>query len=154
MSVSRREVMAAAVPLTASLLCGPVVAASGSPRSVEALRGKLTGRLYTPSDAGYGAARRGLGPTTVDDRHPALVVEPASPDDIARTLAFARERGMDISVRSGGHDAFGASTSASGVVIDLSRMAAISVDPATGVARAGAGARAGMLGLDESGRRQ
>lgn len=145
MAVSRRDVIAAAAPLTASLLCTPVTAASTADRSIEALRGKLAGPLYAPSDAGYAAARRGLGPTTVDDRHPALVVEPVSPDDIARTLSFARAQGLDISVRSGGHDAFGASTSASGVVIDLSRLAAISVDPATGMARAGAGGRAGML---------
>jgi FAD/FMN-containing dehydrogenase len=122
------------------------MAAKADPlQPVDVLRGKLRGRLYTPADSFYNLARRGLGTTPVDDRFPALVVLPEGPDDIARTLDFARAQHLEISVRSGGHDVFGASTTATGVVIDLSRMNAVSFDPATGIARAGAGARSGEL---------
>ena len=115
------------------------------PQTPEALRGKLTGKLFTPADVGYLAARRGLGPTPVDDRFPALVVLPEGPDDIARALDFAQTHGLEVSVRSGGHDILGASTAVSGVVIDLVRMSEVRVDPAKRIARAGAGGRATML---------
>ena len=82
----------------------------------EVLRGKLRGTLYAPTDPSYDIARRGLGTTPVDDRFPALVVLPTESDDIARTLEFARTHGLEISVRSGGHDTLGASTTATGVV--------------------------------------
>jgi FAD/FMN-containing dehydrogenase len=145
MTISRRRLISTVVPLTASLMYRPAWAVSGAGRSVEALRGKLKGKLYAPTDSGYDIARRGLGSTPVEDRFPALVVQPNGPEDIARTLEFARKHGLEISVRSGGHDTFGASTTPTGVVIDLSEMSAISVDAATGIARAGAGARASML---------
>ncbi len=145
MLITRRDLILPALPIAAALVCRPAKAVSGTPQTAQGLRDKITGRLYTPTDAGYDSARRGLGPTPVTDRFPALVVQPESPDDIARTLEFARTHDLEVSVRSGGHDAFGASTTASGVVIDLCRMAAIRVDAATGTARAGAGARAGAL---------
>ena len=144
-SVSRRDLISVAVPLTASLICGSASAQSGTPKAVEVLRGKLTGQLFTRSDPGYGTARRVLGTTPVDDRFPELVVLPAGPEDIARTLEFARTQRLDVSLRSGGHDSLGASTIAGGVVIDLSALNAITVDAASGIARAGAGARAAML---------
>lgn len=112
---------------------------------VAALRAGLRGSLFVPADAGYGAARRGGGTTPVGDRLPALIVQPDGPDDVARTLDFAQDRQLHVAVRSGGHDLLGASTPAGGVLIDLSRMNAVELDPLTAVVRVGGGARAGAL---------
>ncbi|MCE0768453.1 FAD-binding oxidoreductase [Pseudonocardia kujensis] len=114
--------------------------------SATGLREQLSGTAYVPQDPGYAAARRGAGTTPVgDDRRPAVVVLPESTDDIARTLEFALTSGLEVSVRSGGHDVLGASSPSSGVLLDLSMLSAVRVDPATGIARAGAGARSGAL---------
>ncbi len=115
--------------------------------SVASLRRHLRGSAFLPAEPPYGQARRGAcGTTPVDDRHPAVVVLPETPEDVARALDFARARDLEISVRSGGHDALGASTTSHGVLIDLTRMSAVHVDAVTGIATAGAGARSGALG--------
>ena len=147
MSIHRRKLFAGTGALVASLIGGadPLRARGLGPSPVERLRGKLRGGLYMPSEAGYGDARRGHGTTPVDGRFPALIVQPEGPDDIARALEFAAGQALDVSVRSGGHDLLGASTAARALLIDLSRMNAIALDPATGLARVGAGMRAGEL---------
>jgi FAD/FMN-containing dehydrogenase len=145
--ISRRNLIAAVPPLAASLLYGCKPTGAVTKQSLDALRGKLRGKLYTPSDSLYNLARRGLGTSPVEDRFPALVVLPEGPDDIARALEFARTQQLEISVRSGGHDYLGASTTAKGVLIDLARMNAVSLDPATGIARAGGGMRSGELNM-------
>lgn len=141
--MDRRKLLAgmtaSAVLLTGGRATGKV------PDRVEALRSKLRGALFLPDDPGYPAARRGGGSTPVYDRHPALVVQAAAPDDVARALEFARSQGLDVAVRAGGHDLLGASTPTRGLLLDLSRMNAICVDPRTGIARVGAGVRAGAL---------
>ncbi len=148
MSISRRTLIASAVPLAAALVCGPARARSGRSAGtdpVQALRGKLRGDLYLPKEPLYDLARTGLGTTPVDDRFPAIVVVPDGADDIARAIDFARSRELALSVRSGGHDIFGASTASNGMLIDLARMNEVAFDPSSGLARAGAGARAGDL---------
>ncbi|QEH78683.1 FAD-binding oxidoreductase [Sphingomonas sp. C8-2] len=136
--------MAAGGGLTAAALCG-AGAQAGLRDPVEALRARLRGRLLVPADAGYAAARRGEGTTPVGDRSPMLIVQPEGPDDVARTLDFVRTQGVDVAVRCGGHDLLGVSTPARGVLIDLSRMNDVVLDPVAGVARVGGGARAGAL---------
>jgi FAD/FMN-containing dehydrogenase len=147
LSISRRNLIVAGAPLAASLICGSDKVASKAVlrQSVTVLRGKLRGKLYTPSDTLYDPARRGSGTTPVDDRFPAVVVQPDAPDDIARTLEFAHTHRLEVSIRSGGHDLLGASTTANGVLIDLCQMNSVNLDPATGVVRAGGGTRAGEL---------
>ena len=147
MSISRRGLLAAGAPIAAALVCGSgQLAANALPRqSVASLRSKLRGQLFAPADNAYDQARRGLGTTPVEDRFPAVVVQPDNPDDIARTLDFARAHHLDISIRSGGHDLLGASTTATGVLIDLCRMNDVSLDATTGIVRVGAGTRAGEL---------
>jgi FAD/FMN-containing dehydrogenase len=112
---------------------------------ISALRGKVRGKVHAPGDPMYDTARLGTGLTPVDDRFPAVVVLPTVPEDVAHALEFARSRQLDVSVRSGGNDVLGASTTRSGVLIDLSLMSSISLESATGIARVGAGARGGAL---------
>jgi len=139
--------MAAAGSLAAALTIGAggMVAKASQLQPLARLRDRLRGAIYTPNDAGYSEARRGRGTTPVENRSPAVIVQPKCPDDIAYALDFAAAHGLEISVRSGGHDLLGASTTATGLLIDLSSMSIVSVDPETGVARVGAGTRAGPL---------
>jgi FAD/FMN-containing dehydrogenase len=122
---------------------------SGSPMrlddKISVLRSKLRGEVHGPDDPMYDTARLGTGLTPVDDRFPAVVVLPTVPEDVAHALEFARSRQLEVSVRSGGNDVLGASTTRSGVLIDLSLMNSISLDYATGIGRVGAGTRGGAL---------
>src|SRR4029453_18406348 len=62
------------------------------------------------------------------DRRPAAVVRVASADDVARVITLARESGVELAVRSGGHSRAGYGTSEGGMVIDLSGMRALDID--------------------------
>jgi FAD/FMN-containing dehydrogenase len=74
------------------------------------------------------------------DRRPAIVVRPAGVDDVITALRFAREQGLLIAVRCGGHSIPGLSTCDDGIVIDLSRMRGAQVDAERRTARVGGGA--------------
>jgi FAD/FMN-containing dehydrogenase len=111
---------------------------SVEPNAIEALRPQLAGSVLAPSDAGYDAARRvhnGL-----IDRHPGVVVRSQGTADVQAAVRFARERGLEISVRGGGHNVAGNAVCDDGLMIDLSSMRAIHVDPRTRRARAQGGA--------------
>jgi FAD/FMN-containing dehydrogenase/DNA-binding HxlR family transcriptional regulator len=101
------------------------------------------GWVLTPADAGYDEARTVWNGAI--DRRPAFIAGCRSPDDVASALRFARERGLPVAVRSGGHGVAGTSVCDDGVVIDLSAMKAIQVDPQARTARAGAGLLWGEL---------
>src|SRR5207244_2776277 len=73
------------------------------------------------------------------DRRPAVVIRPASADDVIAAVNFAREGGLDLAVRGGGHSVPGFGTCDDGVVIDLSGMRAVTVDAAASTARAEGG---------------
>ncbi|OLT10685.1 hypothetical protein BJF79_25710 [Actinomadura sp. CNU-125] len=66
------------------------------------------------------------------DRRPALIVRCASPSDVARGIAHARERGLPLSVRAGGHGVTGDAVLDGAVCLDLRPMNAITVDPGRG----------------------
>ncbi|HEX8205892.1 MAG TPA: FAD-binding oxidoreductase [Solirubrobacteraceae bacterium] len=78
-------------------------------------------------------------------RRPAHVARCSTPADVAEALAFARDRGLPISVRGGGHNVAGHALVDGGLVVDPSPMRAVEVDPAARVVRAGAGARWGDI---------
>lgn len=105
------------------------------------LRRRLRGELVLPADAGYAQARSVWNGMV--DRYPAAVAYCATQDDVIEAVNFARSACLPIAVRSGGHNIAGASVCDDGLVIDLSRMKRIDVDPARGVARAMAGLNLG-----------
>src|SRR4051812_27177890 len=102
-----------------------------------ALRDRLGERILRPEDPGYDEARaihNGLV-----DRRPALIVRCRSADDVVAALALARDEGLEVSVRGGGHNVAGRAVTDGGVMIDLAELKAIAVDPERGTATAGGG---------------
>ena len=107
-------------------------------KGLAALTERFAGEVILPGQPGYDAAR--VVWNGAIDRHPAIVVRPRDNADVATALRFARERELEIAVRSGGHSIPGLSTCDDGIVIDLSRMRGVEVDPERRVARANGGA--------------
>jgi FAD/FMN-containing dehydrogenase len=111
------------------------------PSAVARLRRTLRGEIVLPGDSGYEDARRVWNGMV--DRRPAIIAYCTGADDVAETVSFARSYDLQLSVRGGGHSIAGASVCDQGVVIDLSRMKAITVDPQRRTARAEAGLNLG-----------
>src|SRR3954470_20458131 len=95
------------------------------------------GRLIGPDDAGYDEAHRVYN--AMIHKHPALIAQCANADDVAKVIRFARDRGLLIAVRGGGHNGAGLGTCDGGVVIDLSPIKGVEVDPKARTARVGGG---------------
>ena len=104
---------------------------------VEALRGEVKGDVIAPGDSGYEEARRVYN--GMIDKRPAAVIRCAGTADVAAVIRAARTDGMDLSVRGGSHSAPGFGTNDGGLVIDLSRLQEVVVDPDAKTARAGGG---------------
>jgi FAD/FMN-containing dehydrogenase len=98
---------------------------------------QLSGRLLLPADAGYDDAR--MVWNRMIDRRPALIARCAAPSDVVVAVRFAREHDLLLSVRSGGHNVTGHAVCDRGLMIDLSSMRGVSVDPVRRVATVGAG---------------
>jgi hypothetical protein len=92
------------------------------------------GEQFRPGDAGYDDAR--IVWNGLFDRHPALIARCISTDDVVAAVNYGRENGLTVAVRSGGHSAAGHSSCDDGLVIDLSQMKRIDVDPETQITRA------------------
>ena len=95
------------------------------------------GEIILPGSAGYDAAR--IVWNGMIDRRPAVVARAAGVEDVRRTVRFAREQELPIAVRCGGHSLAGFSTCDDGVVLDLSLMRDVLVDPARRTARVAGG---------------
>ena len=102
----------------------------------------LDGELLMPDSPAYDAVRAAHDPAFADVR-PAYVVRCASEADVVRTLAFARESGLPVVPRGGGHSFVG-NSSTSGILLDLSLLSFVEWEDET-VARIGAGARLGHV---------
>jgi len=111
--------------------------------TIDELRAQVRGSVVTPEDEGYDEARAVYN--AMIDRHPAVVVRAANVGDVMAAVNLAREGGLDLAVRGGGHSVPGFGTCDGGVVIDLSGMRGVHVDPAAKTARAEGGATWGDL---------
>jgi FAD/FMN-containing dehydrogenase len=107
--------------------------------AIHALETELTGTLVRPTDTAYDTARQIWNARF--NRRPALVVRPAGPEDVVRAVRFAKEQELPLAVRGGGHSLAGLGVVDDGLVLDMSGMRKITVDPAARVARVEAGAR-------------
>ena len=99
--------------------------------------GAFEGELIGPEDAGYDEARTLFN--AMIDKRPALIVRCASADEVGQVIAFARRQRLPIAVRGGGHNGGGLGSVDGGVVIDLSLLRSVSVDPGTRTVRVGGG---------------
>jgi FAD/FMN-containing dehydrogenase len=106
--------------------------------SVDNLRETLRGTLMQPHDAGYHEARAVWNGTI--DRRPAVIVKCAGTADVMAAVDFARKHDLEIAVRGGGHNVAGTAVCDDGIVIDLSAMRAVWVDPRAETARVQGGA--------------
>ena len=109
--------------------------------SAEAARQELgadfKGEVIGTDDAAYEEARQVYN--AMIDKRPALIVRCTTPDDVAKVVAFARDREVPLAIRGGGHNGAGLGTVDDGVVIDLSPMKDIQVDPEARTVRVGGG---------------
>ena len=98
----------------------------------------FAGEQITASDSRFDETRAVFN--AMVDRHPALIARCTSPADVALAIAYAREAGLPLAVRAGGHSVAGLSMVDDGVVIDVRPMAQVSIDARNRVATVGAGA--------------
>jgi FAD/FMN-containing dehydrogenase len=98
--------------------------ASPSPL-IPQLRSDLSGPVIAPEDPGYDEARSVF--LTGLDRRPAAIAQVADDADVSRVVSIARDNGLELAVRSGGHSTAGHGTSDGGIVVDLSRMRALDI---------------------------
>jgi FAD/FMN-containing dehydrogenase len=102
------------------------------------LRSKLRGSVALPGQDGYDAARTIWN--AMVDRRPGLVVRCAGADDVINSVRLARDERLLVAVRAGGHNIAGNAVCDAGLLIDLSLMKSVRVDPASGTARVEPGA--------------
>ena len=111
--------------------------------AIDALRTNFGGVVLAADDAGFDDARRAWNAGV--DRRPAAIARCSSTADVVAALGYARERGLEVSVRGGAHNASGLAIAEGGVMIDLSGLAHIDVDPQARRARVGGGALLGAV---------
>jgi FAD/FMN-containing dehydrogenase len=116
---------------------------------LEKLQERLAGTVAVAGTAGYNEAIAIWNGAI--DRHPAVVVRCANSADVASAVSFARERGLEVSVRGGGHGFSGFAVTDGGVMIDLTPMKSVRVDPEARLAVAGGGVT--WAELDTAGQR-
>ena len=116
---------------------------AGPPRAPDLarLRPAIRGELVLPDNAGYPQARKVWNGMV--DKRPAAVIYCAGAGDAIAAVQFARSENLLVSVRAGGHNVAGSSVCDGGLVIDVSRMKHIEIDPARRIARAEAGLNLG-----------
>ena len=110
-------------------------------KPIEALTEAVRGRVITASDSDYDDARAVYN--AMHDRKPGAVIQCMDSADVMATVAAARDGDVDLAIRGGGHSVPGFGTVDDGLVIDLSQMKNVSVDPSKLVARVGGGATFG-----------
>jgi FAD/FMN-containing dehydrogenase len=97
-----------------------------SKEAIANLKSKITGRIILPTDPSYDEVRQIWN--AMIERRPALIVRCAEASDVAHAISFARESGLEISIRGGGHNIAGSSLCDNGIMIDFSTMRKVRVD--------------------------
>jgi FAD/FMN-containing dehydrogenase len=95
--------------------------------SIPELRDCLAGEVIGPEDEEYDRARAVFFPMV--DRRPGAIVRPVDAAEVALVVSLAREHGFELSVRSGGHSPAGHGVTEGGIVLDLSSLRALAIDP-------------------------
>jgi FAD/FMN-containing dehydrogenase len=111
--------------------------------AIQKLMSQFNGQVIRPEDTPYENARKVWN--GMIDKYPALIVRPLGTEDVITAVNFAREHDLLLSVRGGGHNVAGHAMNDGGMVIDLSLMKNIEVDPVSQTARAGGGVTWGEL---------
>lgn len=109
--------------------------------ALERLRERIQGRFLEPGDADYESARKVWN--GMIDRYPLAIVQAASTSDVVPALDAARETGLPLAIRGGGHNIAGLGTVDDGIVLDLGGLREVHVDPRTRRVTVAPGARAG-----------
>jgi len=112
----------------------PVIVDIGA---LERLSAAIEGSVLTPGNAGFDKAVEIWN--AIVKKRPSLVVQPLSAEDVRKTVTFAREHGLLLSIKSGGHNVAGTSLADGGMTLDLSRMKSVEVDPERRRVHVGAG---------------
>jgi FAD/FMN-containing dehydrogenase len=129
--------------MTTTIATGPATADLPHADTVEPLREQVRGQVITAADEGYDEAR--TVHNGMFDRRPLAVLRAEQVADVIAAVNYAGERGLDLSVRGGGHGGPGFGTNDGGLVIDMSAMHTVRVDPRSKTARADAGATLGAF---------
>ncbi|MWL89703.1 FAD-binding oxidoreductase [Cupriavidus sp. SW-Y-13] len=108
---------------------------------VDMLRHAVRGKVLLPNDPGYDIARTVWNATV--DRRPAVIVQCTGTADVMQAVNFARDHGLSIAVRGGGHNIAGSAICNDGLVVDLSQLRSVHVDPRDRVAWVSPGATLG-----------
>jgi FAD/FMN-containing dehydrogenase len=119
---------------------GPVSLAT---KQLDELDSRVQGRLLRPGDQGWDEAVAIWNGMAA--RLPALVLQPVSAHEVAAAVGFAREHGLLLSVKGGGHNIAGTSMAPGGLTLDLSRMRQVGVDPGAKLAHVGPGCLLGEV---------
>jgi FAD/FMN-containing dehydrogenase len=96
------------------------------------LSGRLQGQILLPGVGGYDRARQVFN--AMIDRHPAVIIRCSSREDIVEGIGLARENGLSVTVKGGGHGVAGRAVCDRGVMLDLSSMKRVTVDPVERIA--------------------
>src|SRR6478735_11072272 len=110
---------------------------------LETFRTEIRGEVVGPDDPGYDEAR--VVRNAMIDRRPAVVVRPANAGDVMTAVRYAADHGLTVATRGGAHSVPGFGTADGAVVIDLSSMRGVRVDPLARTARVAGGATWGDM---------
>lgn len=141
--LSAAELNDAEVPATLSAMRGTGEHVTISSGELKDLAKALRGRLLLPQSEGYEKARHIQNPAI--DKHPAMIVQVTGVVDIQTAVAFAREHHLLVAVKCGGHSFSGQSTCDGGMMIDLSGIPGVRVDPAAKTAWVSGGTLLGLI---------
>jgi len=114
--------------------------------AVQELGDSLRGNLLLPGNEAYDEARRVLNASI--DKHPAVIVQPKGTADVMNAVDFARESNLLVAVKCGGHSPSGKSTCDGGMMIDLSLLKSVRVDPNRQIAQVSGGSWLGDMDHD------